>query len=223
MIALVPTLRRLLAVLFVAGVCVLLGPAAGATAAAPCTCPAAGSAPGTTAGTTAGTGTVQDHVKAASAVFTGTVEEISTPGGNAENGFSRTATVRVDTVYKPKQYELITTETVEVMTDRAFADCAGAELVQDESYVFFVESDEGLTATGCGGTERATARLITQVERLLGEGRAPVPPEPTTATLTRVSTDEPASVTRLAAPGLALVIVGLLGLAVVRRLARPRP
>jgi hypothetical protein len=218
-IALVPTLRRLLAVLFVAGVCGLLGPAPGATAAAPCTCSAAGSAPGTTAET----GTVQDHVKAASAVFTGTVEGISSPGGNAENGFSRTRTVRVDTVYKPKQYELITTETVEVMTDRAFADCAGAELVQDESYVFFVESDEGLTATGCGGTERATARLITQVERLLGEGRAPVPPEPTTATLTRVNPDEPASVTRLAAPGLALVIIGLLGLAVVRRLARPRP
>jgi hypothetical protein len=153
-------------------------------------------------------------------VFTGTVDAITLPDSSAEGGSSRTSTVRVDRVYKG---EMITTATVDVVTTRSFAGCAGGELEQDESYVFFVESDEGFTAAGCGGTQRATAGLITQVERLLGEGRTPVPPEPPTATLTPVNTDDPASLTRVAAPGLALVIIGLLGLAVVRRLARPRP
>ena len=204
-------LGRLLAVLLLAGACVLTGPAGSGSAAAPCTCTAAG------AGNS--TGMVQDHVMEASAVFTGTVEEITAPGGTAENGFSRTSTVRVERVYKG---EMITTETVDVVTTRAFGNC-NRELAQDETYVFFVESDEGFTATACGGTTIASTQLITQVERLLGEGREPVPPEPPTATFSPVSADDPTSLTRVAAPGLALVLVGLLGLVVVRRLARPRP
>lgn len=205
---LVSSLRRLLAVLLVAGACVLLSPAGSATAAAPCTCLAAG-------GTT---GMVQDHVREASAVFTGTVEEITPPAGAGDTPSSRTSTVQVERVYKGG---MITTATVDVVTTGAFANCT-RELERGENYVFFVESDEGLTATGCGGTTVANAQLITQVENLLGEGRDPVPPEPPTATFSPVNTEDPASLTRVAAPGLALVLIGLLGLAVVRRLARPR-
>lgn len=202
---LAPLLGRLLAVVLAASVFVLLGPAGSATADEHCTC----------------TGTTQDHVKAASAVFTGEVTDVAALGGNAENGFSRISTVRVDLVYTPKNYELITTADVEVMTPGSFSDCA-KPLQRGHTYVFFVESDEGLTATGCGGTAPATTALVTQVERLLGSGREPVPPEPATATLTPVNTDDPTSLTRVAAPGLALVIIGLLGLVVVRRLGRPR-
>lgn len=203
---------RLLAALLAAVVVVLAGPAvttaSGATAnsasvpAAPCTC----------------TGTVQEHVKSAPAVFTGTVQTITPTGGNAENGFSRTSTVEVERVYKG---EMITTATVDVVTPRAFGRCT-RDLVVDESYVFFAEADEALTATGCGGTRPKTDGLVTQVERLLGAGRTPVPAEPPTATIDPVETEEPASLTRVAAPGVALILVGLLGLAVVRRLARPR-
>jgi hypothetical protein len=215
-IAPVSTLRRLLAALLVAAACVFVTPGATALAAAPCTCSSAG-AGATGTGATGATGTVQDHVKAASAVFTGTVEETAPGTGGA--GSSRISTVRVDRVYKG---EMITTDTVEVVTPRAFADCAGGELVRGETYVFFVENDEGFTATGCGGTTTASTGLIAQVERLLGDGRDPVPPTPPTATLTPVNTDDPPSMTRVAAPGLALILIGLLGLAVVRRLARPR-
>jgi hypothetical protein len=212
-------LSRLLAVLLLAGACVLVGPAGSGSAAAPCTCTAAGAGNPTRSSTGSSTGTVEDHVKDAGAVFTGTVEAITPPGGTAGNGFSRTSTVRVERVYKG---EMITTESVEVVTTRAFGNCT-RELVQDETYVFFVESDEGFTATACGGTTIANSQLITHVERLLGAGREPVAPEPPTATFSPVSADDPASLTRVAAPGLALVLIGLLGLAVVRRLARPRP
>ncbi|MDQ4051252.1 MAG: hypothetical protein M3237_00945 [Actinomycetota bacterium] len=207
-----PTLHRLLATLLLAGACVLAAPGAGAASPAPCTC--AEESPG--AGTT-----VQDHVKAANAVFQGTVQEVTVLGGNAENGFSRTSTVTVSRVYKPRNYELITTDTVDVMTSATFGDCT-RELRQGGTYMFFVESNEGFAATGCGGTSVATAKLTTQVQRLLGAGRPAVPPEPPTATFSPVNTDEPATLTRVAAPGLALVLIGLLGLAVVRRMGRAR-
>ena len=190
----------------------LVGPGAGAASAAPCQC--AEESPG--AGTT-----VQDHVRTASAVFEGTVEEVTELGGNAASGFSRTSSVRVGKVYKPRRYELITTETVEVMTSAAFADCTQA-LRPGETYMFFVESDEGFAATGCGGTAVLTSKLTTQVQRFLGAGRPAVPQQPPTAEFTTVNSDEPTSLTRLAAPGLALVLVGLLGLAVVRRVGRSR-
>ncbi len=206
---LVPNLHRSLAVLFLVAACVLMGPSTGATPAAPCTCLSAG-------GSSAGT--VQDQVREASAVFVGTVEEITEPALNAGEPSSRTSTVRVGKVYKG---QMITTAEVDVVTTRTFGNCV-AELEKDETYVFFVESDEGFTATGCGGTKPASSQLIAQVERLLGQGRQPVAPEPPTATFDPVSADEPASLTRVAAPGVALVLIGLLGLAVVRRLARPR-
>ena len=207
----VPTFHRLLTGLLLAAACVLLGPAgSGAVAAAaPCTCLAAGGN---------ATGMVRDHVMDASAVFLGTVEAV-TPPSTTGTATSRTSTVSVERVYKG---EMITTPTVDVVTTRTFANCT-SELQLGENYVFFVESDEGFTATGCGGTSVANAQLITQVENLLGHGPRPGATGAADRAVLRDNTDEPASLTRLAAPGLALVLIGLLGLAVVRRLSRPRP
>ena len=200
---LVRPLHRLLALLFVVGASVFAVSAMATPARADCVCEQT---------------ETQDHVKRANAVFTGTVEEATSPSGGAANGFSGMVTVSVDRVYKGS---MVTTETVDVATARAFGTCAPA-LQVGKRYVFFAQSDEGLSATGCGGTARSTAALVGQVKRLLGDGRLPVPEQetPVEATLTPVDTSEPTSFTRLAAPGLALVIVGLLGLALVRRVGR---
>lgn len=192
----------LLPVLVVLGVGVLASPASAAEAPR-CAC----------TGTT-----TQDYVRQADAVFTGVVtSSMSVPGPDSKNGFVRAHETTVERVYKGD----IATEAVGVIAARSFGQCGG-KLVVDKRYVFFVLAGETLEATGCGGTSRATPDLQGKVERLLGTGRAPVPETPVEAVLTPVNTDAPPTLSRAAAPGLAMVIVGLLGLVVVRSLARPR-
>ncbi len=112
------------------------------------------------------------------------------------------------------------TSTVEVRSRNN--DCSLGDLKADEPYVFFVtEQGSELRADQCGGTASSSGRLVRQVEQVLGEGtplgRSNEPEEPVTVEFTKVSDAEPDSLTRIAAPGAALVLVGLLGLLVVRR------
>jgi hypothetical protein len=194
--------RRLLAVaLLVAGVVLMTVPRSGAT---PDDCRK---------------GTA-DAAEAADAVFTGVVTAVQrTSRGPGDADF--TNTVLVDRVYKG----LIAQESVPVLTHSGTRNQPGlGGLERDERYLFFVRaSTDALSAGGCSGTDVAVSDRITRVERLLGEGRPAVRPEPTPppeATFDRVAESEPADFTRSAAPGLALVLIGLLGLVVVRRLGR---
>jgi len=110
---------------------------------------------------------------------------------------------------------------VQVRTEKTPKECSLGELVVGTAYVFFtVSSGDPWIAESSGGTVPADLDVVDKVERLLGEGRDPVPPAPESAEFTPVEVGSPTTLSRAAAPGLALILVGLLGLIVVRGLGR---
>lgn len=161
---------------------------------------------------------VADSSKAAMAVFTGTVTAVTEqekPAG--EPGRYYLQDVTVTRVYQGE----IETEAVQVRSEKVPKACSLGELAVGTDYVFFtVSSGDPWIAESGGGTVPVDAEVLEKVERVLGDGRDPVPPAPESAEFTPVETGEPTSLSRAAAPGVALVLIGLLGLVVVRGLGR---
>ncbi len=108
-----------------------------------------------------------------------------------------------------------------ITTNQATTACGLGELKTGTDYIFLVTGDTPpYAATSCGGSGPANAKRLSEIETVLGEGEdiaAPAPPAPS---MTKVEESAPAPVARLAAPGGALVLVGLLGMFFVGRLAR---
>lgn len=153
------------------------------------------------------------QIKQADVVFRGVVDKVRPVKGKGKHR-TRTYKITADRVY---QHSLVADSVV--VTAAVGTACPPATLHQGKRYIFFVKEDASrLMATPA--TARATSKLTAKVVARLGTGVQPRKSHPVAATFTMVADASPPALSRLLAPGAALVIVSLLGLLLVARLAR---
>lgn len=121
--------------------------------------------------------------------------------------------VVADRVFKGE----LASSATQVSTAADPAACGLGELLPGETYLFLLK--EGSTSV-CQGSAPASTDVLERVQRQLGIGTRLEPPAPPEATRTRLEDSPPQSLGRLVAPGAAMVLLGLLGLVVVRRVGR---
>jgi hypothetical protein len=158
---------------------------------------------------------VTKQAKRADVVFTGVLRQQQ-----------RTKQERVYTVDAERIYQGRVADTPVEVTTSTRTSCGLGALDVDRGYVFFATQGSGATleSARCTGTARATPAYVGDVERALGPGnQVPQPPgaEPAAPDpeFTRVAEADPAPFTRLAAPGGAMVLIGVLGLLLFRKRA----
>jgi hypothetical protein len=168
-----------------------------------------GAASAAGAATTCKPAPLKKSLKAADAVFIGQVTKTKRHG----NMFA--SRVALAWVYKGSTVS----DTVAVMTRRG--SCALGRLEVGERYIFVLSEHRGRwVATGDTGTTKLTGKSRHAVKEVLGAGAAigGQTTAPIDVRLTKVGHDSDASFLYAAAPGLAVVILALLGWVVVRRL-----
>ncbi len=157
--------------------------------------------------------TLDRDIARADVVFRGIVKKVP-PAHTVGKHRLRSYPVISDRVYKSS----LVTRAV-VVTARVDGDCTLPTLTQGGRYIFFaLERGSRLMATTA--TAKATPKLTHQVVTRLGSGAQPEPNPPATATFTKVAHANPPRLSRLLAPGAALLLLSLLGLLVVGRLGR---
>jgi hypothetical protein len=158
------------------------------------------------------------QVNKADGVFSGTVTMASGPTTSGKRQIM-SYDVKVDQVYKGD----ITSPSVTVKSNADPSACGLTGITADTRYLFFVRVNApNLLADKCGGTGPAKSTKTQKIVALLGPGTTPIPPTPDKAVFTAVANAEPPPLTRLAAPGAAMLLLGLLGLMVFGALGRSR-
>lgn len=129
-----------------------------------------------------------------------------------------TYTLDVDRIYQGR-----VEGTPVAVVSSARSTCGLGRLKAERAYIVFADSTSArLESQKCTGTGRATRAYVADIERVLGPGTAiPKPPpsgqDPPKPEYTRVEDAAPPEFTRLAAPGGAVVLLGLLGLILFRK------
>ena len=154
---------------------------------------------------------LERQTRSAEVVFIGAVDAVATEGN--DHTYSITAS---------RAYLGEPERVTQVVSRGNAAACGLGELAVGTTYVFFATGTAApYDADACpGGTSTANPTRITKIEKILGEGTSVEPPPPPEAALTRVEESAPPGFARMAAPGGAAALIGLLGLVVVRRLSR---
>jgi hypothetical protein len=129
---------------------------------------------------------------------------------------TRTYDVTADRVYRSS----LVTDSVRVTTEVG-ARCPPPDLKGHKRYIFFV-TEEGSRLVSTSATARASHTLTDRVVARLGDGEQPRSTPPANPEYTLVANAAPPRLSRLLAPGAALVVVSLLGLLVVGRVGRRR-
>ncbi len=156
------------------------------------------------------------EIKQADVVFRGLVEKARPAHGK---GHQRTRTYRVtaDRVYQSS----LVTDRVRVTTELGAA-CPPPELKDGKRYIFFV-TEQGSRLVSTPATARASHQLTSKVEAKLGSGKPTDNASPASAEFAKVADAAPPQLSRLLAPGAALLVLSLLGLFVVSRVSRRTP
>lgn len=155
-------------------------------------------------------GTLEQQVARADVVFIGTIDEVG------EAGTTFTYDITASRAYQGTPER--STQVVSVGDRNA---CGLGELEVGQTYVFLATGGQApYDADSCGGTAVSNPTKVGKIEDILGSGTSVEPPPPPQAVRTLVEESAPAGFARSAAPGAAAALIGLLGLVVVRRLAR---
>lgn len=176
------------------------------------------------------TRSITDAAGAADDVFTGTVVARSSqrrPAGEGPRVFSyRVGLTRVVQAGTAGQLTGLAGQNVDgqvvVVTGKLFPDpCDPLPLKVGQRYLFFVADNGQLRLPNpCTGTRALDAQVLTELDQAFPESEAAPVVVPHEVHRTKVAGGDPWEFTRLAAPGAALVVLGGLGLAIVRRISR---
>jgi hypothetical protein len=217
--------RRVLVAGLLLAASVILGMGAPASAAdAPCSCTradrgnAASASPGSEATVLPGAPldrkarkALRRQLRAADLVVSGTISAVD------DNPRPESFTVRLSRVYRGE----VTTPT---LTFEQSPTCPQLDVVTGQQWYVLAQQPQAAGArpqvSQCTGSVVSDQSVRNLVEKELGTGVAAPQPPPPTATFTSVETSGPDRFTRMAAPGAAMVVVGLLGMVVVGRLGR---
>lgn len=157
---------------------------------------------------------IAHDIAKADVVFRGVVTKARAVHGTGAQQ-TRSYRVAADRVYKSS----LVTRSVLVTARAGRGACTLPKLTKGARYLFFV-NEKGPRLMATTATAKATGQLTHRVVKRLGDGIQPAKSPPAVAELTKVAGASPPSLSRLLAPGAAVLILSLLGLLVVSRLGR---